>query len=335
MKKKLLERNGLQTTFVDQKLNSIEQRYKRQTDNPDESLRSGLLTAMSGLVADSSVCKTQARVLFEPIFREALNSETASIRENAVTGLANIDEVMTLKLLRERFTNDPSLIISQKMIDIANRIGSTEDLNWLWGKISSNSESQAAWQAMKRIFNDSDVNILKEWTNKLVGEQNRLSDTQKIAFLEIVESKIAVEDKPPLHKMLANLLLNTNQYEQAASYFNELYNAAQTSQEKEEILPKLLDSCLRCSNIEILNNLVIENLSKEKIINPDNIVIRTIDNYMSDASVLTEKGGLLKSLDTISVPDNANWKKYLQQWKNINGVAQEPEESNIQSNITE
>ena len=332
--KKLLERNGLKPDLVAQKLNSIEQRYKRQSDNLDESLRSGLLDAMSGLVADSSACKAQASTLFEPIFLEALNSETDLIRETAVNGLVNIDEVRALEILRENFTNDPSPIISQKMIDIANRIGGTEDLNWLWGKISSNSESQSAWQAMLRIFNDSDVNILKDWTYKLTVEQNRLTDNQKIAFFKIAETKAGIEDKTQIREILADLLLNTDQYEQAASYFNELYTTAQTSQEKEEILPKLLDSCLRSSNFEILENLVIENLSKEKIINPDNIVIHSIGNYMSDVSIVADKDELLKNLDNISIPDNADWKKYLQQWKNIHRATQEPEESNIQSNTT-
>jgi len=333
--KKLLERNGLKPDIIVQKLNSIEQRYKRQSDNIDESLRSGILDAMSGLVADSSACKALARELFEPIFREALNSETASIRETAVTGLANMDEIMTLNLFRENFTNDPSPIISQRMIDIAYRIGGTEDLSWLWNKIGSNSESQSAWQAMIRIFNDSDANILKEWTKKLVGEQNRLSDTQKIAFLKIAESKVVVEDKPQIREILANLLLNTKQYEQATSYFYELYNNAQASQEKEEILPKLLDSCLRSSDFEILKDLVVENLSEEKIISSDNVVIRSIDNYMSDVSVITDKDELLISLGGISVFDKENWNKYLQKWKNIDGDAQKPEETNIQSDLTE
>ena len=333
--RKLLERNGLKPDVVTQKLNSIEQRYQRQIDEPNNTLRGGLLEAMAGLVDENSACKTQARILFEPIFQEALNSETPFIRETAVTGLANIDEVKTLEILRENFTNDPSPIISQKMIDIANRIGGTEDLNWLWSKIGSNSESQSAWQAMLRIFNDSDANILRDWTNRLTVEQNRLSDSQKIAFFKIAEAKAGIEDKPQIREILADLLLNTKQYEQAANYYDELYNTAQTPQKKEEILPKLLDSCLRCSNIELLRKIVTENLSKEKIISPDNIVIQSIDNYMNDASVVTDKDEILKSLDSISVPDNADWQKYLQQWKNIHGIIQGLGTSNIQSNETE
>ncbi len=333
--KKLLERNGLKPDIIIQKLSSIEQRYQRQIDEPNNSLRGGLLDAMAGLVANSSACKAQASKLFEPIFQEALTSETAFIRETAVTGLANMNEVMTLKLLRERFTNDPSPIINKIMIDIANRIGGTEDLNWLWGKISSNSVGQSAWKAMMRIFNDSDTNVLKVWTNKLTVEQNRLTNTQKIAFFKIAEAKAVIEDKPQIREILADLFLKINQYEQAASYFNDLYNAALTSQKKEEILPKLLDSCLRCSNIDILNNLVVEHLSKLEMISPDNIVIRSIDNYMSDVSVVTDKDEILKTLSGISVSDNINWKKYLQQWKNIQGITQEPEESNIRSNPTE
>jgi hypothetical protein len=290
---------------------------------------------MAGLVDENSACKTQAIILFEPFFQEALNSETAFIRETAVNGLANIDEVKALEILRENFTNDSSPIISQKMIDIANRIGGTEDLNWLWGKINSNSESQSAWQAMVRIFNDSDANILKDWTNKLTVEQNRLSDTQKIAFFKIAETKAAIEDKSQIREILADLLFNTNQYEQAVNYYNELYNTAQTSQKKEEILPKLLNSCLRGSNIDILKNLVDGNLSKEKVISPDNIVIRSIDNYMKDTSIVTDKDELLESLNSISIPDNAGWQNYINQWKNIQGITQESEESNIQSYVTE
>lgn len=333
--KKLLERNGLKPDVITQKLNSIEQRYQRQIDEPNESLRSSLLDAMSGLVADSSACKVQASKLFEPIFQKALSSETVSIREAAVTGLANMDEVMALKLLRLQFTNDPSPIISAKMIDIANRIGGTEDLVWLWAKISSNSESPSAWQAMLRIFNDSETDILKVWANKLTVEQNRLFDTQKIAFFKIAETKVEIEDKPQIREILADLLLSANQYEPAAGYFIELYNTAQTSKEKEEILPKLLDSCLRCSNIEILNSLVIEHLSKAEIISSDNIVVLSIDNYMSDVSVISDKGEILKILSGISVSDNVNWKKHLQRWNNIYGATQEAEESNIQSNATE
>ncbi len=331
--KKLLERDGLKPEEVDKKLNSLVERYNRQKNELDETLQGGLLNAMAALVAKDSACKAKAEKLFKPFFLEALSSKKDIVRETAVDGLSYIDETETLTTLRRKgFTDDPSPNVINKLIELAKRVGGKEDLNWLSGKIGVNSESQLAWQAMLRIFNDSDASVLNEWVDKLTGDQSTLSDSQKIAFLKIAEAKAIGEDKSEACEKLAGLFYRTGQFEQAADYLSRLQKADQTTKEEMIILSKLLDAYLRWPNLELAADLIKNRLS-EGDLDPNDVIMRSIDNYLNNPPAGTDRNPVLEVLTEIkNSSPRPKWREQIKYWTGRFGTTNEPNKPETQVN---
>jgi hypothetical protein len=324
--KKLLYRDGLEPKEVDRYLGLLSERYIKQKDNPDGTLRGELLSEMAALCAQDSTYREKAAQLFEKLFLEALRDEANFVREAAVDGLAYIDKTKALKILRNDFINDPSLILREKIIALASAVGGKEDLNWLAEKIGSNSESDLAWQAMLKIFIGSDAGVLKEWIDKLILQNSKvkLSDEQKIDFLEIAEAaKGNSEDKLEIHDKLAELYYDTGRFEQAADYLGTLYEIAQRPEDKEAILPKLLDACLRGSKLKVAAELV-RNCLAQRDVDLNGIVVQTIDSYFSNPPVGAEPDEVLKALVAIKTPQNRpKWRQQLKSWTDYLGKAKE------------
>ena len=332
--KKLLKRDGLEPQEVERYLGLLSQRYNKQKDNPQGTLRGELLSEMAALCAQDSTCKAKAAELFGNLFVEALRDEANFVREAAADGLIYINKTNALKILRKDFVNDPSIILRKKIIALADEVGGKEDLNWLSEKIGLNSESDLAWQAMLKIFRGSDAGVLNEWVNKLTLQsgKNNLSDEQKINFLKIAEgAKGNSKYMPEIRKKLAELYYKTGQFEQAANYLVILYEIAQTPEEKELILPDLLDSCLRGSKSGRAAELV-TNCLKEADLDPNNVVVQTIDSYFSKPPVGADINEALKVLVAIKVPqDRTQWQQQLKIWTGRIGKAKEPDKPKQQN----
>jgi hypothetical protein len=334
--KKLLSRDGLEPKEVDRYLGLLSERYSRQKNNPGgtQNLRGELLSVMAALCAQDSTYRDKAIQRFEKIFVEALRDESNFVREAAVDGLTYIDKTKALKLLRNDFINDPSLVLREKIIALANAVGGREDLNWLSEKIGSNSESEPAWQAMLKIFNGSDAGLLNEWMDKLTSPSSKikLSNEQKIDFLKIAEAAESNnENKRQIHKRLAELYYETGQFEQAADYLSTMYEIAQTPEAKEAILPKLLDSCLRGAKLERVEELV-RNYLMQGDLDPNSIVVLPINNYFSNPPVGTDPNEVLKVLVAIKAPQGRpKWEQQLKNWTNYLGKAKEADKPNQQS----
>ena len=331
--KKLLERNGLKPEEVDKKLNSFVERFNRQKDEPDEVLQGALLNAMAALVAKDSACKAKAEKLFKPFFLEALNSKNDIVRETAVDGLGYIDETETLTVLRRKgFTDDLSPNVINKMIEFAKRVGGKEDLNWLSGKMGMNSESKLAWQAMLRIFQDSEADILNEWLDELTGDKSKLSDGQKIAFLKIVEAKAADDDKAKVCDKLAELFYRTGQFEQAADYFNRLRKYPQSPDAQEIIVSKLLDTYLRWPKLNLAANLVKNRLS-EKDLDPNDLIIQSLDGFLKNPPSGADRSPILKLLSDIENPSpRPKWTEQLEDWTENFVTIDDPNNPQMQIN---
>ena len=326
--KKLLNRDGLEPKEVDRYLGLLSERYNKQKDNPDGTLRGELLNEMAALCAQDSTCREKAARLFGNLFVEALRDESNFVREAAVDGLTYINKTNALKLLRSDFINDPSITLREKIIALADAVGGKEDLNWLAEKIGLNSESDPAWQAMLKIFTGSDTGVLKEWMDKLTVQSSKfkLSDEQKIDFLEIAENaKGNSEYMPEIRKKLAGLYHKTGQYEQATDYLGILYEMDQTPEGKKAILPNLLDACLRGAKPERIAGLV-KSCLKEGDLDPNSIVVQTIDNYFSKPPVGADPNEVLKVLVAIKVPQGRpQWNQQLKGWSDLLGKAKEPD----------
>ena len=332
--KKLLNRDGLEPKEVGRYLGLLSERYDKQKDNPNGTLKGELLNEMAALCAQDSTCREKAAQLFGNLFVEALRDEANFVREAAVDGLTYINKTNALKLLRTDFINDPSITLRKKIIALADAVGGKEDLNWLADKIGLNSESDPAWQAMLKIFTGSDTGVLKEWMDKLILQSSKikLSDEQKIDFLKIAENaKGNSEYMPEIRKKLAGLYYKTAQYEQAADYLGILYEMAQTPEGKKAILPNLLDACLRGAKPERAAELVKSYLT-EGDLDPNSIVVQTIDNYFRKPPVGVDPNEVLKVLITIKVPQGRpQWKQQLKSWTDLLGKAKEPDKPNQQS----
>ena len=305
----------------------LSERYNKQKDNPDGTLRGELLNEMAALCVQDSTCREKAAKLFEKLFVEALRDESNFVREAAVDGLTYINRTNALKLLRTDFINDPSIKLREKIIALADAVGGKKDLNWLAEKIGVNSESDPAWQAMLKIFTGSDTGVLKEWMDKLTAQSGKikLSDEQKIDFLEIAENaKGNSEYMPEIREKLAGLYYKTGQYEQAADYLGILYEMA-TPEGKKAILPNLLDACLKGAKPERTAELVKSCLT-EGDLDPNSIVVQTINNYFSKPPVGADPNEVLKVLVAVKVPQGRpQWNQQLKKWADLLGKAKEPD----------
>lgn len=320
--RKLLERNGLKSEEVDKKLNSFVDRFNRQKDEPNEILQGALLNAMAALVAKDSACKTRAEKLFKPFFLEALSSKNDTVRETAVDGLGYIDETETLTTLRKKgFTDDPNPNVVNKMIEFAKRIGGKEDLNWLSGKLGMNSESKLAWQAMLRIFQDCEADVLNQWLDELTADESKLTSGQKIAFLKIAEVKVTDDDKAKVCDKLSELFYQTGQFEQAAEYLNRLRKFPQSPEAQEIIVSKLLDTYLRWPNLNLAVNLV-KNRLTEKDLDPNDLIIKSLDDFLKNPPSGMDRNPVLKLLSGIENPSpRPKWTEQLEDWaENFNTV---------------
>jgi HEAT repeat protein len=320
--RKLLERDGLKSDDVERYLGLLSARYQQLKDNPSISLRGELLNAMAGLVAQTSSCKAQAGVLFEPIFKEALSDKTAdSIRETAVAGLINVNDTAALKILRTGFINDSSENIRGNIIQLAQKIGGKEDIPWLVEKLGASSENQLAWQAILKIFSNFDAATIMAEISKLTvpGSQNTVSAEQKIALYEKAEAKATSENKTDIIKSarekMAESYYNTNKFDKAVEYYNKLLVTAKTPEDIKPINSRLMDAYLRWPKIDLAVELVKDNLSKSDLDTEDGL-IRSIDNYLVEMPSGSDPNLVIKSFVAIEPSQSRpKWQKQIKTWK--------------------
>jgi HEAT repeat protein len=311
--KKLLEQDGLTVTEVDKYLGLLVERYKQEKEG---ALRGELLGAMAGLCAQS-VYKTEATRLFKPLFEEALRDEANLVREAAVDGLIYIDKSKALNRFRKDLANDSSIIVRKKLISLAGEVGGKEDLPWLTEKIGTTDEGKLAWQTMLEIFKRSDAAGLAEWVDKLDSPEtkDKLSDEQKLSFLEMAEAKIVDENiLKGVRRKLADLYTKTGELKRAVECLGKLREAVRTDEEKEAILAELLNVYLKWPNVDAAAQLVVYSLL-EKDLEPNNVVVLSIDRYFNKPPAGTDPNAVLKALVKIKTPQNRPmWQQQVKYW---------------------
>ncbi len=319
--KKLLEQGGLTSADVDKYLGLLVEKYNQQKNRPDSGpLQGELLGAMAGLCAQS-VYKAESAKRFAPLFEEALNDKTDLVREAAVDGLIYTDKAAALKQFRKVLVNDTNVIIRKKLIGLAGEVGTQEDLTWLAEKVGTATENETVWQAILEVFRRSDFDVLGEWLTRFGSQdtQIRLTDEQMLSFLEIVERKVVSEGKAEVIKdvrsKLAQLYTKSGKFEKAAEYLGMLREAAVTPEEKEAILASLLDVYLRWPNMGLAIRLI-DNCLLEKDLEPNNIVVRSIDDYLSRPPVGADPNVLLKALVRKVPQERPLWQEQLKRWLN-------------------
>lgn len=331
--RKLLEQDGLKAFEVDKYLGLLAKRYEQQENNADEALRGELLNVMAGLCA-RSVYKDKAARLFEPLFDAELRDETDMVREAAATGLIYIDKTKALNRLRRDFVNDSSVIVRKKLIALAGEVGGKEDLDWLAEKIGTSAESEQGWEVMLKIFKGCDAAVLDKWLSKFSSEngQARLSDEQKLSFLEIAKAKATGEKMPEMLKdvreRLARLHKKRGEFERAAEYLGMMNDSAASAEEKEPILAELMEVYLNWPNVEAAANLVANRLS-EKDLGPNDVIVQLIDKYLDESADVVDGEAILKELlAKIEAPSEARpkWQEQVNRWNERLKPDEEPEQ---------
>jgi HEAT repeat protein len=320
--RRLLEQDGLTTDEVKNYLGLLAERYQSLESDADGALRGELLNAMAGLCAQRSICRAQATTVFQPLFVEALKDEADSARQAAIDGLVHIDKTNALQKLRNDFVDDSSAAVRSRLIDLAGEVGGKEDLHWLAEKINTAGESEPAWQAMLKIFKRSDAEVVNSWADKLAAQDTdiKLSDAQRISFLEIAEQKAAGEDKQAMLRdvrtKLGRLYEKTSRFEKAAECLEFLCAAAQTAEEKNAALADLLDVYLRWTEMEKTAKLL-KNCLAERDLDSKTLIVRSIDDYLSNPPDEADTSLLLQTLAKIR-PQNPQsrpkWTEQVERW---------------------
>jgi len=330
--KKLLEQNGLASGEVNRYFGLLSERYNQQKDKTDGVLRGELLGAMASLCSPRSAHKTEAAKTFEPLFEKALNDEVDLAREAAVEGLINIDRTKALGKLRGSFANDNSAKIRRRVIELAGEVGGRDDLDWLAEKLGS-AESELAWQTMLRIFKGAEVDILDKWIGRFSSQdmEARLSDEQKLSFLEVAERKAVGENKAEMLKnvrgKLARLYSKSGRFEQAARCLGLLREAADSAEEKEAILGRLLDVYLRWPNLEAAKGIVANRLL-EVDLDSNSVIVQSIENYLTAQAGGADPNAVIEALMQVEVPeDRPMWAEQVQRWTERLGQPRDSDKS--------
>ncbi len=316
---KVIEAPPVKEGGEDKSSSSDEERSDTEKESADGALRGELLGAMAGLCAQN-VYKAESAKLFKPLFEKALRDATDLVREAAVKGLIYIDTTRALKILRKDFVNDSSIEVRQRLIELAGEVGGEGDLVWLVGKIGTTAESEPAWQAMLKIFKRSEAGVLAEWIDKFDSPETKgkLSDEQKLSVLEIGERKAVGENKPEMIKnireKLASLYSKNGKFAQAADYLGMLHEAGQSVEEKEPILARLVDVYLRGSNVKAAKDLL-DNYLLQKDLEPNSVIVRSIENYLTEPAGGVEPKVMLEALSKIVPPEpRPKWQEQLKLW---------------------
>ncbi|MHC4186867.1 MAG: HEAT repeat domain-containing protein [Planctomycetota bacterium] len=327
--KKLLMQNGLPAELTESYLIQISQKYQEETSNDgDQALRAALLSTMADLCAQGTPVATSAREKYGHWFNESLVDESDSVRDAAVSGLINIDKTSSLRRLREDHINDPSAQIRKKVIDLAREVGSETDLDWLEEKLKNSEENQLAWPAMMAIYGRSNVDLLVDWFERINKEKTSLSNQQLISFFEMAEQKLQTENMPEIlreiNQELAVLYTETADYELAAEYWGLLHQSAQSSEEQEKYMNKLLGVYLSSQNIKNATDLI-HNYLLDKDMDPNDLMIETLDNFISEPPEGADPNKLLLELEQLDVPQvRPKWTAQKEYWSQIFKLANEP-----------
>lgn len=215
--RKLLEPNVLKKEVARKYLNLVADRYNR-AKGEDTLLCAELLHIMVRFCAQGSHREEAAR-LFRDNFIEGLgDTDNASARHAAVTGLINIDKTGAMNIFKLRsMANDESASVRSLIIELGGEVGRVEDIQWLAPLTVANGEGELAWQSIRAILMRQPVQIVADWAEKLEVSisQNRLRD-----LLEMTAKKAEAENDQDIFKKINRKLrpMNLQQYLKAADY---------------------------------------------------------------------------------------------------------------------
>ncbi len=151
-----------------------------------------------------------------------------------------------------------------------------------------------------------------------------------ISFLEIAEAKAETGNETEMLKgvrrKLADLYGKLGRFEKRAELLGKMNDAAQSAEEKELILPELLDAYLRGPNVKGAADVVNYYLLGDKDLDPNSVVVGTIDNYLSYPPAGADPNAVLgKVLVKIEIGEGKpKWAEQMKHWGGRVGLAEDP-----------
>jgi HEAT repeat protein len=313
----LLEHDGLSEQELSVYLEALASRYTR--DDVSDALRGELLNSMA-VLCGQSVYSSQAAKMYRQYFIAALTDEDDLVREAAVNGLININKSDAYQRLRADFINDKSVNIRRRLVNLADEIGTADDLGWLSEKINSGAEEAGAWKAMLRIFEDSDSKLLAKWIEPL--EAKNIAPVRMIAFLEIVERKAQADNNNDLlntaRYKLAELYVQTQQSDKAKQYYGDLIKSdSQSLFLKEQLRAELLKLYLNDGQIKLAGSLITNRLLEDDVDDASPIGQVLISFVQASPRQAPELLDVLQNIKLKGTGPKPLWKKLLQHLEEV------------------
>jgi hypothetical protein len=318
---KLLEQNGLKAEMSGKYLEMLQQRYVAATsENKESPLRVDLLKSMSRLCGNG-VHKVEAARLFGALFSDSVKDSQAAVRGAAIAGLIAIDNTSALVVVRQSgLANDASPEVRGQVAKLAESVGDATDLQWLSSKLGVADESDAAWQAMKRIFERSDVKVAIEWVHKCeeTGLVDKIGVTEWPLFLKLIEQKAGNTESGSLavamRQKLAAFYKTKNDFDNAALYYRQLMEA-ESGKDGDNLAASYVEMCLKSGSTDSLKAVkaITAKRVDSKKFRSDDVVVAKIDEYLAGNSESEKVNTLISSLGDIN--GNSDWQSIYGKWQ--------------------
>ncbi|MBP8605466.1 MAG: hypothetical protein KBI46_06475 [Phycisphaerae bacterium] len=311
---KILELNNLPPESLQSYLTALKDRYNRSALQ-SSALRANLLAILARLCGQGG-SKEAARVLYEPLFKEALKvTDNPGLRLAAAQGLVYIDKVKALELFRQnQLMLDESIAVRQIVIDLAGQTGQGADLEWLLKMLSGNGYSEQVWLAIRSICQRQSAAFLLEWAGSIKAAEG-LTISYVREIMDMAEQKAAAEKDSELllkiQQASISWIAEQKMWEQGGSYLTKINYSAAENGFSEETNNQILKICLYAG----LHDKAIQYIQNKLIrsdISRTSPYILVLKDYFSDESIeIDSRLAALKQISSIQIENRPRWSSFV------------------------
>jgi len=312
--RKILELNNLSNDSMQSYLELLDYRYARSLSQESE-LRAELLSILAHLCGQGGA-KEPARILFEPLFIEAVVVENDSaLRLAAVQGLSYVDQVEALKLFKQNgLMYDESPSVQQVVIDVAGQTGDASDLEWLLELLGSNGHNGDVWAAVKSICQRQKAAFLTEWLPTLEAAGG-VTDEYVYDILEIAEQKAAGEKNAVLQveiqQQILSRMVDRKAWDLALTYLDKIGYDPANSRFSEPVKASVLKVLLYSKAADRAASVIQAELGEGDLSDAGALKVVLNDYFGDEAANNDDKLLLLKKINSISSGGRPNWSAFL------------------------
>lgn len=314
---KLLEQNGLKSDVSAKYMEMLQQRY--QGCAADSPLRVDLLRPMTRL-SETGAHRAEAAGLFGPIFSDGIKDSLPAIREAALAGLIAIDKANAMTVARQNnLASDSSVAVRSQVAKLAGSVGDADDLTWLAARVAASDDSDGNWQAMKQIFDRSDVKVIAAWVQKLedMGLVDKIGPTEWPAYLSFVDQRATGADggsvSTSMKQRLAAYYKDKGDYDKAATYYRQLLEAP-VPKDKTPYTRNFAEACLKGGSTDSLKALAgAVGRQADGKLGKNNEFVAAIDEYLAANPGVDKARHVLDALG--EVKGSNEWNNIYNKWK--------------------